>query len=294
MSKIRGKAKRYDGAPIDYVSLFNWSDGKCIAQVVPDLAGNWVYDYFKDLNIGITYVSNGCEPITHGAYDFAYQFNPLDDALLHYDFNGDVLDKSASNLNGVKTGVAKFVSGRKSGTQALEFIAGCVRTPVALPINSEKLTISFWMKSTAASVGVIYEFSENFNTSNLIPALFINNIGQGFIDSNLQVTDPRATETAKYNSVKSPVNITGVWQHIVIEIDTSKIGTQEQSIYVDNTLTSTYIEAADADSDGNIRNNVLYIGQRAASSIPFIGSMQDMRVFDRILTSTERLTLFNE
>jgi len=68
MTWLRGKAKKYDGGAIDYVSIFNWPTGKCITQVQPDEMGNWKYDYYADLNIGITYVANGCEPITHGPY----------------------------------------------------------------------------------------------------------------------------------------------------------------------------------------------------------------------------------
>lgn len=68
MTWLRGKAKKYDGSPIDYVSIFNWPTGECIAQVQPDEMGNWKYDYYTDLNIGITYVADGCQPITHGAY----------------------------------------------------------------------------------------------------------------------------------------------------------------------------------------------------------------------------------
>lgn len=70
MTQINGVAKRYDGLPIDYVLIFNWSNGKCIAQVKPDAQGNWSYNYSVDLNIGVTYVADGCEPITHGAYTF--------------------------------------------------------------------------------------------------------------------------------------------------------------------------------------------------------------------------------
>jgi len=68
MTWLRGKAKKYDGSPIDYVSIFNWPTGQCIAQVKPDSAGNWKYSYRENLNCGITYVADGCEPITHGAY----------------------------------------------------------------------------------------------------------------------------------------------------------------------------------------------------------------------------------
>lgn len=70
MSKIIGRAKRYDGTSIDYVLLFDWFTGECLGKAVPDAAGNWSYEYYSSLNCGITYVADGCEPITHGAYQF--------------------------------------------------------------------------------------------------------------------------------------------------------------------------------------------------------------------------------
>lgn len=70
MSRIDGRAKKYNGGAIDYVMLFDWSTGNSIGTAKPDAAGNWKYYYFKNLNCGITYVANGCEPITHGSYQF--------------------------------------------------------------------------------------------------------------------------------------------------------------------------------------------------------------------------------
>lgn len=82
MSKIEGKAKRYDGTPVDYVLIFDWLTGSFISKRVPDAAGNWSYDYFADLDCGITYVANGCEPITHGAYQFVFTPEALTGFLL--------------------------------------------------------------------------------------------------------------------------------------------------------------------------------------------------------------------
>ena len=70
MSLIAGNAKKYSGAPIDYVSIFDWVTGKIIKTVIPDASGAWQHEYFKDMLIGITYVADGCKPISHGPYDF--------------------------------------------------------------------------------------------------------------------------------------------------------------------------------------------------------------------------------
>lgn len=143
MSKIKGKAKKFDGTAVDYVLLFDWVTGNCIGKSVPDVAGNWVYNHTSDLNVGITYVADGCEPITHGAYNFIAV--ATDDPILHYSFNGDAIDLSENNLNGVKTGDVTYSAGRKTGTQCADFTNGCIRTSNVLPINGGKVSVSFWI-----------------------------------------------------------------------------------------------------------------------------------------------------
>ena len=69
MATITGRAKRFDGTAIDYVLIFQWKTGKCLGKSTPDAAGNWSFDYDTNLIVGITYISDGCEPITHGAYE---------------------------------------------------------------------------------------------------------------------------------------------------------------------------------------------------------------------------------
>lgn len=101
MSVIEGKAKKYDGTPIDYVSIFNWADGKCIDQVVPDAAGNWEFVYSIDIIIGVTYVADGCEPITHGPYNIVVDTESISSGYLilkmcHVSTYNPVYDVSAS------------------------------------------------------------------------------------------------------------------------------------------------------------------------------------------------------
>lgn len=70
MATIQGRAKKFDGTAIDYVLLFMWKTGKCLGKSKPNKAGNWTFDYDTNLIVGITYVADGCEPITHGPYEF--------------------------------------------------------------------------------------------------------------------------------------------------------------------------------------------------------------------------------
>ena len=73
MAVIIGRAKRYDGNPNDYVLIFRWKDGKCLSKSIPNKAGNWSFEYHNNTIVGITYVADGCEPISHGPYELVVQ-----------------------------------------------------------------------------------------------------------------------------------------------------------------------------------------------------------------------------
>lgn len=286
INTITGRAKKFDGSAIDYVSIFNWSDGKCIAQVTPDSAGNWEYEYNKELNVGLTYVADGCEPVTHGSYYFSYESTVPNDYILSYSFNGDVLDGSTSNLNGIRSGNANFVVGRKNGTQALEFIAGCVRTPQALPINSDKVTISFWMNTLNNNTSFIYELSSNYGANNNAFACYIEASDPNKIRSYVGAS-------GNNNAVSAPITKNGVWQHVIIEIDRSRDIANEQKVYINNVQSNlTFIYSTN--TSGNFGDYIFYIGQRNASNFPYVGKLQDFKVYNRLLTNDERTALFDE
>lgn len=105
---IAGRAKKHDGTAIDYVSIFNWTDGKCIAQVKPDQFGNWRYIYTKPLKVGLAYIADGCEPITHGAYDFNYV--SVSKKWWRVKNIKHRIDKPASNLRSVA--ILKFINNK--------------------------------------------------------------------------------------------------------------------------------------------------------------------------------------
>lgn len=107
MSQITGRAKRYDGTPVDYVLLFDWDSGGCIGTEIPDAAGNWVHNYYTDLRCGITYVADGCEPITHGAYEFTSSDRTVDNIGIQGDMDfgvgiAGILPAGMSEMTGTR------------------------------------------------------------------------------------------------------------------------------------------------------------------------------------------------
>ncbi|WBF05299.1 concanavalin A-like lectin [Psychrobacter phage vB_PmaS_Y8A] len=285
MAKIKGVAKRFSGDPVDYVLLFDWLSGKCLGKSVPDTLGNWSFSYYSYVNCGITYVADGCEPITHGAYEFPY--NTALTPILHYPFDGNTKDYSDRKMDGILTGSVTFSEGRKPDTKSARFINGCVQTPSSLIINSPSVTISFWIKhvdltsaSVVAEIGSSFSASSSFLVSN-------NDPSSGFISS------AHNTGLGGTHSKKSSGSAGSEWAHVLVDINTTRSGTEETKIYINN-IDMTTSNGNDKDTSGDLGNGILYIGQRFASSLPLNGYLQDFRVYNRTLTAEERTLLFTE
>lgn len=286
MSVIQGKAKKYDGTAIDYVSIFNWADGKCIAQVVPDAAGNWEYEYFVDLNIGITYVADGCEPITHGAYSIIASSDVPTDTILHYAFDGDATDLSSSALDGVVTGSVSFSQGRKPDTQAISINGGSVKTLGALPVDGDKLTISFWFNTTQNDLAVIFG-TDPFSRPNMLSIL-----SNSSSSKRMNIQDVPSTSDPYTNKRSAPIG-KGVWEHYFATIDRSKEGDAEFDVYLNGDQVASSPDE-NGDLNGDFANLPVVIGKTHDERLPYIGLLQDFRVYNRVLTNDERIRLLNE
>lgn len=65
---VSGTALKSSGGPVDYVRAFIWPDGPTASITAPNSSGEWLLDLGVSVPFGITYVADGCAPITHGPY----------------------------------------------------------------------------------------------------------------------------------------------------------------------------------------------------------------------------------
>lgn len=158
MAKINGIAKRYDELPVDYVTIFDWATGDVISNIKPNAQGSWEYQHFNNLNCGITYVSDGCEPATHGAYIFKasndIHWNNVS-LLLHLDDNyadeRGLCSFSALGGTSFKAGrfgkAVNFLPPSSSSTTGL--LENTDNNPV-LSLGSGDFTIEFFVNPSAS------------------------------------------------------------------------------------------------------------------------------------------------
>ena len=208
------------------------------------------------------------------------------DYILAYDFNGDFLDKSVNSNNGVAGGTSNlptFTTGL-FGKQCVNFNGTqSIKTTNNVNINSPYLTLSYWFKLNVEGGGIIVESNTNYTIANGFYNI-ARSFGTGLTVGQTSPTNRKYTYEAF---------IIGQWYHIIVTIDRTKSFADEISIYFNKVLKTTQINST-GETSGNFSNYIWYLGQRAGNSVGLTGNLQNFRAYNRILTETERLTLYNE
>lgn len=207
------------------------------------------------------------------------------DYVLRYDFNGDVLDRSINANNGVKSGDTSYAEGRVVGTQCMSFKQGNVATSQPVIYNSNQLSVSFWIRSVDTTAGIVYESDRS--VANRFTALN-SNLGLGA----LQIVDvsPGGAITDTYRQDV----VSNEWIHVIAIYDRTLVGgVNRVSLFVNNEPKSLLVDSNSNNSTEAFSDAVLNLGSRLGQ-IFFDGQIQDLRIYNRILSEEERAALFNE
>ena len=215
---------------------------------------------------------------------------PFATPILDLDFQNNFIDKSPSALTMVQgQGLPTFgLSGRKAGEYCVNFNSlQSIKTTTNLPLNSDKVCIKFWIKTTQYAVAIISEMSSNYNDNNAF-IIAMNSSTQNKLDLY-----DHTSGGSNYNGISTSSDINnGSWIHIIMTINRS-LGVSQNKIYVNgqlNFLQSSYV----SNFNGNFVNNILFIGQRAGSSVGFNGQIKFLKIFNYPISTTEITNLYNK
>jgi PKD repeat protein len=185
----------------------------------------------------------------------------------------------ASVSGGATLGQPGALSGEKTTSTSFDGNSGAAQAEVNLS-QTHTLTVEFWMKWSAYANDdqLAMEFTPNFNS----------NAG-GFL------VDPDAPELggefgfgigqgASRNNVYFPRPSAGQWHYYAFTIDTSAAGKSEITPYVDGSPV-TYTKTAEGTGAGNFASSSLYWFSRDASSLFGPGSMQNLAIYNQVLSA---------
>ena len=159
-----------------------------------------------------------------------------------------------------------------------------IKTTTNLLLNSDKVTIAFWMKTTQTSAAVVGEMSPNTNSNNTFSWYINDNVANSIQFNSLNTGQNQSARTGANN---------GTWKHFVAVIDRSQNGANEILIYENGSLV-TFKKPYSQDNNGNFVNNILFIGQRGGSLYGFNGQMKFLKIFNYPLSTAEITNLFNK
>ena len=211
---------------------------------------------------------------------------PFATPILDLDFQNNFIDKSPSGLTMVQgQGLPTFgLSGRKAGEYCANFNGSqSIKTTTNLPLNSDKVCIKFWMKTTQTGSAIVTEMSRNLGANN---AFYIT-INESA--NKIWLAD-RASNFNIGISVASVNN--GSWIHAVMTIDRSKNGTSQNKIYVNGVLSYVQHGTYKTDNNSNFVNNILYIGQREGNAVGYVGSLMKYQVFNQVPTDAQAMDMY--
>ena len=161
-----------------------------------------------------------------------------------------------------------------------------IKTNANFNIGTDKVSISFWIKTSQTAFSIVLELSSNYNNFNTF-AVFINDL----LANRIEVAD----HISGYNVGNSAININdNNWHHVVLMIDRNLVGNQQNKIYVDGVLSYVQNTSLQDDLNGNWGLFPLFIGQRGGSQYGFNGKMKFLKIFNYPLSTTEITNLYNK
>ena len=154
-------------------------------------------------------------------------------------------------------------------------------------LNSDKVSISFWIKTSQTAVAIVLELSTVASGGNNAFGVYINDL----LANRIEIVDGQSGLNIGNSSTDINNN---TWRHIVLTIDRSLVGNQQNKIYVDGVLSYVQSTTYQKDTSGNWALNPLFIGQRGGSSLGFNGQIKFLKIFNYQLSTTEITNLFNK
>ena len=209
---------------------------------------------------------------------------------------GLILDLPLQNSFTDTTGINTMIAGGSSNLPTFTLDGGeyaatfngsqSIKTNANFLINSDKVSISFWMKTSQTATAAVIELGTNTIANNS----FISSINDS-LANRVSITD----HTSAYNIGDSAININdNNWHHVVLMINRSLVGNQQNKIYVDGILSYVQNTTYQSDLNGNWGIFPLFIGQRGGSQYGFNGQMKFLKIFNYPLSTTEITNLYNK
>jgi hypothetical protein len=218
-----------------------------------------------------------------------------DGLVAYYPFNGNANDESGNGNNGIVYGATLTTDRFGNANHAYSFdgISNYIIVTDGSQFNfSNILSVSLWVKpkSTQVAHAALIDKSHSHGSNGWIQKSWA--IQQTENDTNVYYFNFQNNNTAFYNNRFSLEQ--NIWTHVFIVKENNII-----KIYINNKLIATSVEGSvniDTNGDkplliGSINNT---IGSVKSTDRHFNGMIDDIRIYNRVLSDSEIQAIYNE
>jgi len=191
--------------------------------------------------------------------------------------SGSVASDSAGSNDGTVNGTGTWTTGEIDGALSFDGDDYVEADGLCADIAGSNFTLAAWMKSNSAST---QQFIASFNTSTGDNRVLL---GHPAGSANLQIFD------GSYHD-SGTVVVDDTWHHVAYTLDNA------------NNILTVYVDGSDVDSFSSsvsiLTSDLFTLGQEydagPVASDYYIGIIDDVRVYNRVLSETEILSLYNK
>jgi hypothetical protein len=265
------------------------------AYTAYDTVGNGSWKIYSTINTSIAAVTgaSAASEWTQGNLLNA-EIPSITDYLWYFPISsttvsGTNLKDSTNTLNATLSSSSMFVSDVPSpspGNHYMSFTSSSshfVTLPIFTP-SSNGLSFSLWFAANSSGEeSRILEFGNGPNTQNITLCLISNNL----YSSILRAPDDRTLQT---NSLGISIN-NNIWRHLVWTITPTGGSSATWRFYLNGSLVNTFTGMYYPTQTTYVTN---YLGRSNWSGIPYFnGSIDDLRIYNRVLTVQEVGYIYN-
>lgn len=234
-----------------------------------------------------TFISVGLTVLTLSASAQSWLTNDL---VAYYPFNGNANDESGYGNHGVVNGASLSADhlGSANGAYSFDGTNNFIELPENSAFGSPDYTVSIWFKSAGYPDGSV----QNDNEAAMLISRGRNNFelalgAPPFVATGIRFLPRLIGNTGHGFDARTAGFQTNVWHHAV--------GTYEQSgnvarLFLDG-QELVLVHFSGPDTANNTQPARL--GTRYDGTVPFKGSLDDVRIYNRALSSNEVAALYN-
>lgn len=259
-----------------------------LIRVTMSCPPGYVTRAISKVEVSITYNSPP-QTLKFATYANGYSTDALDvttGLVGWWKFNGNASDVSGNDNNGTVNGATPTIGQNGQANNAYSFNGTSAYidngTGTSLSIN-DNLTLSAWIRPTN------YHTVGYYSLKNIIlargPATTYNYALQATDDTTISFIKRTGSEGLQFYHFNSLSNLTNTWTHVVMTVQ----GTTA-TLYINGSLSSSKVVGPIS----AVAGDRLYIGGAGATlETLFSGSIDDVRIYNRIISPTEVQTLFS-